>query len=69
MFSLNKILFFRKENQVQLGKPFLENSQIPATIIQQVKGPKITVLKTKPKKTTHVREVIDKSTRVLKLIV
>ena len=48
--SLNKILFFRKDNQIQLGKPFLVNSQIPAKIIQQVKGPKITVLKTKPKK-------------------
>ena len=47
---LNKILFFRKNDQIQLGKPFLENSQISAKIIQQVKGPKITVLKTKPKK-------------------
>ena len=47
---LNKILFFRNDNKVQLGKPFLENSQIPAKIIQQVKGKKITVLKTKPKK-------------------
>jgi len=48
--SFNKILFFRKENQIQLGHPFLLNSQIPAKIIQQVKGRKITVLKTKPKK-------------------
>ncbi len=47
---LNKILFFRNENKVQIGKPFLTNSQIPAKIIQQIKGPKITVLKTKPKK-------------------
>jgi len=47
---LNKVLFFRKDNKVQIGKPFLVNSQIPAKIIQQVKGPKITVLKTKPKK-------------------
>jgi large subunit ribosomal protein L21 len=47
---LNKILFFRKSNQIQLGKPFLAESQIPAKIIQQVKGKKITVLKTKPKK-------------------
>jgi large subunit ribosomal protein L21 len=47
---LNKILFLRKNNQIQLGKPFLEESKIPAKIIQQVKGPKITVLKTKPKK-------------------
>jgi len=47
---LNKILFFRNQNKIQVGQPFLENSQIPAKIIQQVKGKKITVLKTKPKK-------------------
>jgi large subunit ribosomal protein L21 len=47
---LNKVLFFRNEDKVQIGKPFLKNCQIPAKIIQQVKGPKITVLKTKPKK-------------------
>ena len=47
---LNKILFFRNQNKIQLGQPFLENRQIPAKIIQQVKGKKITVLKTKPKK-------------------
>jgi large subunit ribosomal protein L21 len=48
--AINKILFFRKNDEVQLGKPFLGNSQIPAKIIQQVKGEKIIVLKTKPKK-------------------
>ena len=47
---LNKVLFFRNRNKVQLGKPFLNESKIPAKIIQQVKGKKITVLKTKPKK-------------------
>jgi large subunit ribosomal protein L21 len=47
---LNKILFFRNENKIQLGKPFLKDSQLPAKIIQQVKGQKIVVLKTKPKK-------------------
>jgi large subunit ribosomal protein L21 len=47
---LNKILFFRNETQIQIGKPFLTESKIPAKIIQHVKGKKITVLKTKPKK-------------------
>lgn len=47
---LNKILLFRNENQIQLGTPFLKQSQIPARVIQEVKGKKITVLKTKPKK-------------------
>ena len=48
--SIKKILFFRKNNAIQLGEPFLEKSEIPAKIIQQVKGKKIIVLKTKPKK-------------------
>jgi len=48
--SLNKILFFKKDNKIQLGMPFLDKSKIAAKIIQQVKGQKITVLKTKPKK-------------------
>lgn len=47
---LNKILFLKKDNRIQVGQPFLVNSQIAAKIIQQVKGRKITVLKTKPKK-------------------
>jgi large subunit ribosomal protein L21 len=47
---LNKILFFKKINKIQLGKPFLKKSQIVGQIIQEVKGKKITVLKTKPKK-------------------
>ena len=65
---LNKILFFRKNNKIQLGRPFLLNSKIPAKIIQQVKGPKITVLKTKPKKTIHVHVDIDNYIHVFKLI-
>ena len=48
--SLNKVLLFRKNNDIQIGKPFLGTTEIPAKIIQQVKGKKIIVLKTKPKK-------------------
>jgi large subunit ribosomal protein L21 len=63
---LNKILFFRNNDKIQLGKPFLEESLIPAKIIQQVKGKKITVLKTKPKKKyTRTRGHRQAYTRVL----
>jgi large subunit ribosomal protein L21 len=63
---LNKVLFFRNNNKIQLGTPFLDNSQIPAKIIQQVKGKKITVLKTKPKKKyTRTRGHRQAYTRVL----
>nr|AYO28753.1 ribosomal protein L21 [Neotessella volvocina]AYO28758.1 ribosomal protein L21 [Neotessella volvocina] len=47
---MNKVLFLRKPTKIQLGQPFLGKSYIPAKIIQQVKGKKIIVLKTKPKK-------------------
>lgn len=47
---LTKILLYRKDSKIQVGKPFLENAKIAGKIIQEVKGKKITVLKTKPKK-------------------
>jgi len=47
---LKKILFLKKFTSVQLGNPFLSLAKIPAQIVQKVKGKKITVLKTKPKK-------------------
>jgi large subunit ribosomal protein L21 len=63
---LNKVLFFRKDNKIQLGKPFLTESLIPVKVIQQVLGDKITVLKTKPKKKyTRTRGHRQKYTRVL----
>lgn len=47
---LEKILFLKTTKKIQLGEPFLLSSKIPAKIIQKVKGKKIMVLKTKPKK-------------------
>jgi large subunit ribosomal protein L21 len=46
----SKILLFQKLQKIQLGKPFLENIKIPAKILQVLKGKKIIVLKTRPKK-------------------
>jgi large subunit ribosomal protein L21 len=46
----SKILFFQKEKKIQIGTPFLKQLQIPAKIIQIVKGDKVLVVKTKPKK-------------------
>jgi large subunit ribosomal protein L21 len=48
--ALNKILLFKKTNKIQLGKPFLGENQVIGKVIQKIKGKKITVLKTKPKK-------------------
>jgi len=62
---LKKILLLKKEKNIQLGTPFLAESKISAKIIQQVKGKKITVLKTKPKKKyTRTRGHRQKYTRI-----
>lgn len=47
---LSKVLFFQKEKKLQLGMPFLRNLKIPAKILYIVKGKKIRIVKTKPKK-------------------
>lgn len=62
---LKKILFFKTDTKIQIGKPFLTESKISAKIIQHVKGKKITVLKTKPKKKyTRVRGHRQQYTRI-----
>ncbi len=63
--SLNRVLLFKKTTQLQLGKPFLPQSTLLAKIIQSIKGPKFTVLKTKPKKNyTRVRGHRQKYSRI-----
>ncbi len=63
--TLNRVLFFKKSLQLQLGKPFLSKSMILAKIIQSVKGPKFAVLKTKPKKNyTRIKGHRQKYSRV-----
>mgnify|MGYP003387283584 CR=1 FL=1 len=47
---LNKILFFKKKNKFQIGKPILKKCNIYVKIIQQIVGEKIKILKTKKKK-------------------
>jgi large subunit ribosomal protein L21 len=48
--SLKKILLIKKENKIQLGMPFLLNTELPVKILQTIKGKKLIILKTKPKK-------------------
>lgn len=48
--TFKKILLYKNFNKIQLGNPFLINSQIFAKVIQHIKYPKVAILKTKPKK-------------------
>jgi len=53
-FNLNQILLVNKNNDVTLGKPFLDQSYaVEATVLRHLAGPKIRVYKMRPKKKTR----------------
>jgi len=52
-FSLNQVLLVKSENDVRIGKPFLKDYSIKATVLRHISGPKIRVYKMRPKKKTR----------------
>jgi len=52
-FSLNQILLVKEKNSVEIGKPFLENYLVKATVLRHISGPKIRIFKMRPKKKTR----------------
>jgi len=54
VFNLNQILLVNKQDDIALGKPFLDNSyNIEAVVLRHISGPKIRVYKMRPKKKTR----------------
>lgn len=46
----NKAIFIRKKNIFAIGNPFLVNIYIMSLFLKKIKGPKILILRNKPKK-------------------
>jgi large subunit ribosomal protein L21 len=64
--SLEKLLLYKKDLNIQIGKPFLSNSFIGAWIIADVIGKKLAIIKTKQKKKyTRTKGHRQKYTRIL----
>ena len=64
--SLEKLLLYKKEFKIQIGKPFLLNSSIGAWIISDVLGKKLVIAKVKKKKNyTRIKGYRQKYTRIL----
>jgi large subunit ribosomal protein L21 len=53
--DLERILLFADGDTVKVGKPLLAGAKVQATVVGQVKGPKIVVFKYKPKKRYRVK--------------
>ena len=48
--SFRRIFLYRNEKGIQVGKPVLSAALLVGQVIQHIKGKKLIVLKTKPKK-------------------
>jgi large subunit ribosomal protein L21 len=47
--DMDRVLLISDGENVKVGKPFIQGAKIQATVVAQVKGPKIIVFRYKPK--------------------
>lgn len=48
--KLEKILFFKKNDEIKIGQPCIPNMYIRGKVLKHLKGRKLTIFKMKPKK-------------------
>lgn len=48
--KFEKILFFKKDEEIKLGTPCIANMYVKGKVLKHIKGRKFTVFKMKPKK-------------------
>ena len=48
--TLSNVLFYEKDKEIKIGKPYIQNAKIEASILEEVKGPKIQGFKYKRRK-------------------
>jgi large subunit ribosomal protein L21 len=53
--DLERVLLLVDEENIQVGTPLVEGVKVQATVVSQVKGPKVVVFKYKPKKRYRVK--------------
>jgi large subunit ribosomal protein L21 len=54
--DLERILLVAEDDQIVVGTPLVAGAKVQATVIGQVKGPKVVVFKYKPKKRYRVKK-------------
>jgi large subunit ribosomal protein L21 len=53
--DLERVLFIRDEEDITIGGPLIVGAKAKATVVAQVKGPKVIVFKYRPKKHYRVK--------------
>nr|AOM64594.1 ribosomal protein L21 [Riquetophycus sp.] len=56
MVKLYRVLLFKNEEQITIGKPCINSIYVKAQILKHFKGKKITVFKMKSKKSSKVKQ-------------
>ncbi len=50
---VNEVLFYQESGDIRIGKPYLSDVKVEASILEKVKGPKIRGFKYKRRKNYH----------------
>lgn len=53
--DLASVLLLVNDEQISVGAPVVNGAKVSATVVAQVKGPKIVVFRYRPKKRYHVK--------------
>ena len=54
--DLERVLLVANDDETSIGAPYLEGVKIQATVVSQIKAPKVIVFKYKPKKRYRVKQ-------------
>jgi large subunit ribosomal protein L21 len=54
--DLERVLLVSDGNEVKVGTPLVEGVKVQATVLSQIKGPKVVVFKYRPKKRYRVKK-------------
>jgi len=53
--DLEHVLLVAEDEEVKIGTPFVAGAKVQATVVSQVKGPKLVVFKYKPKQRYRIK--------------
>jgi large subunit ribosomal protein L21 len=53
--DLERVLLLADDNSTEIGAPLIAGAKVQATVVAQVKGPKVVVFRYKPKKRIRVK--------------
>ncbi len=54
--DLEHVLLVADDEEVKIGTPFVAGAKVQATVVSQVKGPKVVVFKYKPKQRYRIKK-------------